>query len=86
MQIIRDVEKGVRDKSKVEIIENRAEAIRTAINLASRTPSESGEKSVVLILAKGAEEFIVGLHGTKIPHSDIEMAKKALQEHYARAT
>ena len=68
LQIVRAMERGVEDRSKVSIILNRREAIREALR---RAP----DKSVVLITGKGTDPYIMGPRGTKIPWSDAETVK-----------
>ena len=67
---------GAKSKGKVMdadlyVIPNRREAIIKAINLAQ-------QDDLVLITGKGAEQFIAGPAGKKIPHDDRQVARDAL--------
>ncbi|MGB9857696.1 MAG: UDP-N-acetylmuramoyl-L-alanyl-D-glutamate--2,6-diaminopimelate ligase [Dictyoglomaceae bacterium] len=74
MKIIREIEQGIKlsNFKNYMIIENREEAIKTAINIA--LPKDS-----VIIAGKGHEDYqIIGT--TKIPFSDKEVARKYIRE------
>lgn len=72
LNIINDIKSGMQASSKVQIIPNRAEAIKTSI-------SEAGESDIILIAGKGHEDYqIIGTE--KIAFSDQLHAQAALQE------
>lgn len=74
MKIIREIEEGIKATNfkNYMIIENREEAIKTAINMA--LPMDS-----VIIAGKGHEDYqIIGTN--KIPFSDKEVARKYIKE------
>ncbi len=69
--ILSDIEKGIRSREKCEKILNRVAAIERAISLAQ-------EGDVVMLTGKGAEPWIVGPHGKKIPWDERKTAQEAL--------
>jgi len=74
--IMEDVARGVRSAGKtdgadMEIVPDRAVAIRKALSLAT-----AGD--VVLITGKGCEQAICGPNGTMTPHDDRTVVKDAL--------
>ena len=71
LDIINDIKSGMQANSKVQIIPNRAEAIKTSI-------SQANENDIILIAGKGHEDYqIIGTE--KIPFSDKLHAQAALQ-------
>jgi len=74
--ILREMKSGVPAGSRVQVIENRSEAIRAAILGAAKG-------DVVLIAGKGHEEF-QEIQGAKISFSDRREAERAWAERGAR--
>lgn len=72
-KIVDEMKKGMSEQASVEIIMDRKEAIRHAIQTA---PPEG----YVLISGKGTDPFIMGPNDTKIPWSDAEVTKELLSE------
>ena len=70
-KIIEQMTKGIRDKAKLEIIMDRREAIRTALEKAPNN-------SYVLITGKGTDPYIMGPRGTKTSWSDAEVVQEEL--------
>ncbi|MCA9366543.1 UDP-N-acetylmuramoyl-L-alanyl-D-glutamate--2,6-diaminopimelate ligase, partial [Candidatus Kaiserbacteria bacterium] len=70
-QIIADMEKGITDTSKLEVIMDRREAIKTAIDKAV-------DGGYVIISGKGTDPYIMGPHGSKQPWSDAEVVTQEL--------
>lgn len=66
--ILAAMERGIEDRTKVEIIMDRREAIREALESAP-------DNSVVLITGKGTDPYIMGPRNTKTPWSDAETVK-----------
>lgn len=73
-EIIRDMQKGVRpdQKAKVLTVENRKEAIRTAVALA-------GKEDVILVAGKGHENY-QEINGERFHFDDREELQNALKE------
>lgn len=71
--IVEQMAKGITNKEKLEIIMDRREAIKTALNIA-----EDG--SVVLISGKGTDPYIMGPRGSKTPWSDAKVVEEELAE------
>jgi UDP-N-acetylmuramoyl-L-alanyl-D-glutamate--2,6-diaminopimelate ligase len=70
--IIKDIVKGISDKKHCQVIEDRAQAVKTAI-----TQSDNGD--IVVIAGKGHEDYqIVG--NVKKFFSDLEVAKSILSK------
>lgn len=69
--IVQDIKEGI-TKHIPEIILDRREAIRRALSLARKD-------SVVFITGKGAEPYIMGPKGTKVPWSDAAIAQEELR-------
>jgi UDP-N-acetylmuramoyl-L-alanyl-D-glutamate--2,6-diaminopimelate ligase len=70
--IIKDIVKGVMDKKRCHVIEDRAQAIKTAI-------SEATEGDIVVIAGKGHEDYQV-IGSVRKYFSDFEVAKSALNK------
>lgn len=70
-KIVEDMAKGIEDQHRLEIIMDRREAIRRAIEL---TP----EGGYVLITGKGTDPYIMGPNGSKEPWSDATVVKEEL--------
>ncbi len=82
MQIIKDVASGAVTAGKIEgqnlyQIEDRAEAIQKAIQLA-----EPGD--LVLLTGKGSEQAICVANGKKIPWDEREVAREAIRNRIAK--
>ncbi len=76
IEIMSNVAKGAKDAGKIEgknlfKIENRKEAIKKALELAQKD-------DLVLITGKGAEQYICGPNGKKIPHDDRKVVEDFL--------
>lgn len=74
-KIVEEMERGIEDKSKVEIIMDRRLAIATALR-------EAKDNGYVLVSGKGTDPYIMGPHNTKEPWSDA----KVVQEELAKLT
>ena len=70
-KIVEDMAKGIDDKSKLTIIMDRREAIRTALKMAP-------EGGYVLISGKGTDPYIMGPNNTRQVWSDAEVVKEEL--------
>ena len=70
-KIVEEMAKGVEDKSKLEIIMDRREAIRHALDIAPNG-------SYVIISGKGTDPYIMGPSGTKQPWSDAQVVQEEL--------
>ncbi len=70
LKIISDIKKGIANPN-VEIEKDRRIAISKALKKAS-------QDDVVLITGKGTDPYIMGPKGTKIPWSDVDVAKEEL--------
>jgi UDP-N-acetylmuramoyl-L-alanyl-D-glutamate--2,6-diaminopimelate ligase len=73
LKIVEAMRKGMSETAPVEIIMDRREAIKRAIEL---TP----EQGYVLISGKGTDPYIMGPHGTKTPWSDAAITQELLNE------
>jgi UDP-N-acetylmuramoyl-L-alanyl-D-glutamate--2,6-diaminopimelate ligase len=71
-KILDEMAAGVKNKKKLEVIMDRREAIRHALELA--TPGDS-----VLITGKGTDPYIMEAHGTKTPWDDATVVREELQ-------
>ena len=69
--IVDQMAKGIKNKNKLEIIMDRREAIRVALDIVP-------DGGFVLISGKGTDPYIMGPHGTKTPWSDAEVVKEEL--------
>ena len=69
--IVDQMAKGIKNKNKLEIIMDRREAIRIALDIAP-------DGGFVLISGKGTDPYIMGPHGTKTPWSDAEVVQEEL--------
>ncbi|MBP9717140.1 MAG: UDP-N-acetylmuramyl-tripeptide synthetase [Candidatus Pacebacteria bacterium] len=70
-KIVEDMAKGIDNKSKLTIIMDRREAIRTALKMAP-------EGGYVLISGKGTDPYIMGPNNTRQVWSDAEVVKEEL--------
>lgn len=70
-QIVEQMAKGIEDKSKHEIIMDRREAIRVAIE---KSPSGG----YVIVSGKGTDPYIMRAHNHKEPWSDAEVVQEEL--------
>ncbi|MCB9810717.1 MAG: UDP-N-acetylmuramoyl-L-alanyl-D-glutamate--2,6-diaminopimelate ligase [Candidatus Nomurabacteria bacterium] len=71
--IVDQMAKGIENKDKLEIIMDRREAIRVAID---KTPSGG----YVIVSGKGTDPYIMGPNGTKTVWSDAEVVQEELAE------
>lgn len=69
--IVESMREGIADQSKVIIIMDRREAVRSALERAS-------DGDVVIISGKGTDPYIMGPRGTKVPWSDANVVKEEL--------
>ena len=70
-QIVDQMAKGINDKEKLDIIMDRREAIKTAIE---KAPAGG----YILISGKGTDPYIMGPNNTKEKWSDAEVVKEEL--------
>lgn len=70
--IVEAMEKGIEDKSKVDIIMDRRLAIRTALE-------EAENGMYVIVSGKGTDPYIMGPNNTRQPWSDAEVVQKELR-------
>ena len=70
-KIVEEMERGISDKSKVDIIMDRRLAIQTALKQAS-------DNGYVIISGKGTDPYIMGPHNTKEPWSDARVVQEEL--------
>lgn len=75
-RIVEDMRRGIDDESKVRVIIDRREAIRTAL-------SEAPDGSLVLISGKGTDPYIMGPHNTKMPWSDAKVVQQEMNALFA---
>lgn len=75
MKIISDVKSGI-TSVPCETVLDRREAIARAISLAADAATASA--TAVLITGKGTDPYIMTAHGSKIPWSDVNVAKEEL--------
>lgn len=73
LEIVTAMQKGMSDDASVEIIMDRREAIKAAID---RAP----ENGYVLVSGKGTDPYIMGPNGSKQPWSDAEVVQELLAE------
>jgi len=73
-EIVEAMKEAIKDKSKVEIVMDRREAIRKGIETC-----KDGE--VLLISGKGTDPYIMIEDGKKIPWSDENVAREELQKY-----
>ena len=66
--IIKDIVAGIDGKTNFEVVPDRKEAIKRAIDIAE-------EGDIVLLLGKGHEEYEIGING-KVPFSEREIVKE----------
>ena len=78
-KIVRDMRKGMSPNAPVEVIMDRKEAIRAAVE---KAPAES----YVLISGKGTDPYIMGPNNTKVPWSDATVVQEVLAELSAEPT
>lgn len=71
-KIIDDILSGIKNKDKIIVEINRKEAIKKALQMAN-------EKSVVLILGKGDEEYQI-IYDKKFPFNDKKIVKELLEK------
>lgn len=70
-KIVEDMERGISDKTKVDIIMDRRLAIETALK-------EAKPQGYVIISGKGTDPFIMGPHNSKEPWSDAQVVQEEL--------
>jgi UDP-N-acetylmuramoyl-L-alanyl-D-glutamate--2,6-diaminopimelate ligase len=71
IKIVESMQKGMSEAAPVEIIMDRKEAIRRAIELAP-------EGGYILISGKGTDPYIMGPHSTKTPWNDAAVVQELL--------
>lgn len=71
LAIVESMKRGVEDQSKVHIIMDRREAIRTAL-------TEAPDNAVVLISGKGTDPYIMGPRNSKTPWSDANVVREEM--------
>lgn len=72
-KIVDEMAAGITDKSKLSIIMDRREAIKTAVEMAPYG-------AYVLVTGKGTDPYIMGPKETKTPWSDAQVVKEVLSE------
>ncbi len=72
-KIVEDMQKGMSQNAPVEIIMDRREAIKAALNKGERD-------GFILISGKGTDPYIMGPNGTKQEWSDAEVVKELIDE------
>lgn len=70
-KIVEEMAKGIEDKSKLEIIMDRREAIATALR-------EAPQNGYVIISGKGTDPYIMGPHNSRQPWSDADVVQEEL--------
>jgi len=70
--IIQDILAGIENKAKTDVIIDRRQAIKCAIEMA-------GENDVVLIAGKGHEDYLE-IQGKRIPFDDRQVVTEILAE------
>jgi UDP-N-acetylmuramoyl-L-alanyl-D-glutamate--2,6-diaminopimelate ligase len=70
-KIVHEMARGIDNESKLTIIMDRREAIRTALQ-------DAPDGSVVLISGKGTDPYIMGPHNTKMPWSDAKVVQQEM--------
>ncbi len=79
--IVNQMAEGVSDQTKLSIILDRREAIRSALEMAhERTNRTGGKRVAVLITGKGTDPFIMGAHGSKTPWDDATVVREELKK------
>lgn len=73
VKIVEEMQKGMSDSAPVEIIMDRRQAIRHALEIAPHG-------SFVLISGKGTDPYIMGPNGTKTVWSDADVTRELLAE------
>ena len=77
--IVEEIAVGIKNK-KPEIIMDRREAIRRAIQLAQGMANPNNQNdTVILITGKGTDPFIMGPNCSKTPWSDKKVAEEELK-------
>lgn len=71
--IVEQMAKGITDKDKLEIIMDRREAIRVALEKAL-------DGGYVIVSGKGTDPYIMGANGTKTVWSDAEVVQEELNQ------
>ncbi len=72
-KIVEEMEAGIEDKSKVEIVMDRREAIRRALAAAP-------QGGYVLISGKGTDPYIMGPNNSRVVWSDAQVVTEELQK------
>jgi UDP-N-acetylmuramoyl-L-alanyl-D-glutamate--2,6-diaminopimelate ligase len=72
-KIVEEMAKGIEDKSKLTIIMDRREAIKTAFTMAPHN-------GYVLISGKGTDPYIMGPNNTREPWSDAKVVQEELKK------
>lgn len=73
VKIVEEMRKGMSDDAPVEILMDRREAMKKAIEIAPNG-------AYVIISGKGTDPYIMGPNGTKTPWSDASVVKELLAE------
>jgi len=71
-KIVDDMARGIENDTKVDVIMDRREAIRTALK-------EAPDGSFVLISGKGTDPYIMGPNNTKTPWSDAKVVHQEMR-------
>jgi UDP-N-acetylmuramoyl-L-alanyl-D-glutamate--2,6-diaminopimelate ligase len=74
--IVEEMARGIEDDSKLRIVMDRREAIRTALR-------DAPDGAVVLITGKGTDPYIMGPRGTKTPWSDAKVVRQEMNALFA---
>ena len=75
LDIIKDIQKGIKNKKKVKFIKSRKEAISHCLNKIKT----SGESNILLISGKGHEDY-QDILGKRIKFSDHQQVKDFLRD------
>ena len=75
LDIIKDIQKGIKNKKKVKFINSRKEAISYCLNKIKA----SGESNILLISGKGHEDY-QDILGKRIKFSDHQQVKDFLKD------
>jgi len=77
-KIVGEMAKGIKDKSKLSIILDRREAIRSALKKARGLVRQGGKTVNVLITGKGTDPYIMGPRGSKERWDDARVVREEL--------
>jgi UDP-N-acetylmuramoyl-L-alanyl-D-glutamate--2,6-diaminopimelate ligase len=80
-KIVREMEAGVEDKSKVEIVMDRRDAITAAVKKAREISASANNQNVaVLITGKGTDPYIMMANDKKVPWDDATVCREELEK------